>query len=520
MIGSSSIAVAALLALSPLALAQAPTNQFPQTPLADKRYDSPAALPYKVDSDTGLLRGSQAGFNICNSTTENQSSLCQTSYFNSVEGASVRLPLPLSPSVRRSRVVELAVLLTPVDLFLSLYFRLSSRYFWSSSPYFWESPYFWCPSQRFRSTLAARCSRPPSRPRTLYIALPRVRPFPGSRSFALRFYLTLAFPLLPACSLPLGSLLTRVRLLFPLARPPSRLPPNTRSPSLLPLASLPRADFCIWGPIEHDSTVADTEGEMVAWCSKPGHGTRLIPAGALTGIQWIKTPDYVQAVGFLDQSQINIKAGDWGGEMDPHGADLRGNPMGGVIFSTAFGGSAKQVIEWHNFVGGNKFCFKACDPAGPNAAHFCEHIYDRIGCDYNIPNAAQDKVFESCLGDNQDYPGVYTSNGQVMTYTQPAESLGAISTMPYTPKVPASSSCSTFESAKVYTGLPTAAAAATTTGSASGSAATGSAGATGTSKAGTAVGAKATGAVGNGAGALGVGLGSLMGVVFAGLFLS
>ncbi|KAF6746967.1 manno protein [Ephemerocybe angulata] len=363
MIGSSSIAVAALLALSPFAQAQAPTNQFPQTPLADKRYDSPAALPYKVDSDTGLLRGSQAGFNICNSTTENQSSLCQTSYFNSVE------------------------------------------------------------------------------------------------------------------------------------------------------------DFCIWGPIEKDSTVADTEGEMVAWCSKPGHGTRLIPAGALTGIQWIKTPDYVQAVGFLDQSQINIKAGDWGGEMDPHGADLRGNPMGGVIFSTAFGGSAKQVIEWHNFVGGNKFCFKACDPAGPNAAHFCEHIYDRIGCDYNIPNAAQDKVFESCLGDNQDYPGVYTSNGQVMTYTQPAESLGAISTMPYTPKVPASSSCSTFESAKVYTGLPTAAATTTSGGAAATGSVSGSAGAT--SKAGTAVGAKATGtAAGNGAGSVGISLVSVMGVVFAGLFLS
>ena len=54
------------------------------------------------------------------------------------------------------------------------------------------------------------------------------------------------------------------------------------------------------------------------------------------------------------------------------------------------------------------------------------------------------------MGDNQDFPGIYTSDGQVVTYTQPAESLGAISTMPYTPVVPASSSCTTFASADLY----------------------------------------------------------------------
>ena len=49
---------------------------------------------------------------------------------------------------------------------------------------------------------------------------------------------------------------------------------------------------------------------------------RVIPQGALTGLQWIQTPDYVQAIGFLDQTLVNIAEGDWGGEMDPHGADL------------------------------------------------------------------------------------------------------------------------------------------------------------------------------------------------------
>lgn len=85
---------------------------------------------------------------------------------------------------------------------------------------------------------------------------------------------------------------------------------------------------------------------MVAWCSKPGHGTRLIPAGALTGVQYLKTPDYIQVVGFIDQTKINMLPDDYGGEMDPHGADLRGNPMGGVMFSDAWTGQYVQVVEW------------------------------------------------------------------------------------------------------------------------------------------------------------------------------
>ena len=212
----------------------------------------------------------------------------------------------------------------------------------------------------------------------------------------------------------------------------------------------------MWAPSEPNSLIADTEGEEVAWCTKPGRGTRTIPPGALTGVQYMRTPDYIQVVGFIDQTFINIAEGDYGGELDPHGADLRGNPLGGLVYTNAFNASNgdndtyTQAIEWHNFMGGNSFCFKVCDPAGANAANYCQHIYDRIGCAYNAPNNAQNGTFEACLGDNQDFPGIYTSDGQVVTYTQPAESLGAISTMPYTPVVPASSSCTTFASADLY----------------------------------------------------------------------
>lgn len=45
-------------------------------PLAEKRFNY-TNLPYKVDTDQNTQRGPQLGYNQCNSTTENQNSLCQ-----------------------------------------------------------------------------------------------------------------------------------------------------------------------------------------------------------------------------------------------------------------------------------------------------------------------------------------------------------------------------------------------------------------------------------------------------------
>jgi hypothetical protein len=89
----------------------------------------------------------------------------------------------------------------------------------------------------------------------------------------------------------------------------------------MPFALIYLIDFCLWAPISPNSVVGDVEGEMVAWCTKPGRGTRVIPANALQGVQFMKTPDYVQVVGFVDQTKVNLQADDFGGEMDPHGAD-------------------------------------------------------------------------------------------------------------------------------------------------------------------------------------------------------
>jgi hypothetical protein len=42
-----------------------------------------------------VVRGSQVGFNICNSTTQNQQSECQTAFVNNIFGALRLTPLDL-----------------------------------------------------------------------------------------------------------------------------------------------------------------------------------------------------------------------------------------------------------------------------------------------------------------------------------------------------------------------------------------------------------------------------------------
>lgn len=69
-------------------------------------------------------------------------------------------------------------------------------------------------------------------------------------------------------------------------------------------------DFCLWAPPNPGSTIGDTEREEVAWCTKSGRGARTMPAGTLTGVHFVKTPDYVQVTGVGDFTKINIRRGD------------------------------------------------------------------------------------------------------------------------------------------------------------------------------------------------------------------
>ncbi|KAF7354879.1 hypothetical protein MSAN_01402400 [Mycena sanguinolenta] len=169
-------------------------------------------------------------------------------------------------------------------------------------------------------------------------------------------------------------------------------------------------DWCFWAPPEPgpNSNIGDTEQIEVAWCTKNGTGARLIPDGAIQGAHWLITPDYIQVTGIGDMTLVNVPLHDTGGggELDPHGADGNGNPVGGIVFSDAFGGTVQEIFEWTNFMGPGEFCFRICNPKGSNPAGYCQHIYDEMGCDWNMPGN-YGPGFDTCHADSGEAPGVY-----------------------------------------------------------------------------------------------------------------
>jgi len=215
-------------------------------------------------------------------------------------------------------------------------------------------------------------------------------------------------------------------------------------------------DFCIFAPPDAGpgSVIGETEQIEVAWCIKSGYGTRLIPDGTITGAHFVKTPDYVQVTGVGDLTKVNVPAGDAGGELDPHGATGNGNPIGGLVFSSAFTGQAEQLHEWTNFVAADQFCFRGCQDA-PQAPGLCNHIYDTMGCAWNMPGN-YNPGFDTCQGESGPPMGVYGSS----TFFQ-----GGPNTPPAQPQG-ATSSCttsSTIGNAATPTNATSSAAKATTT---------------------------------------------------------
>ncbi|KAK4700307.1 hypothetical protein P7C70_g5943, partial [Phenoliferia sp. Uapishka_3] len=232
------------------------------------------------------------------------------------------------------------------------------------------------------------------------------------------------------------------------------------------------SDFCLWGSpgTSPNGTIGDIEASTVAYCTKDTHGARTIRAGAITGVQFMRTSAYIQITGHINQTALMLTEDDTGGELDPHGADLLGNPLGGLVYSTGLpsgdNSTMMQAVEWNNFVGGGTFCLKLCDPK-QSGVNYCQNIFDLIGCAYNMPNSYVDGEFTSCDGDLQDPAGTYTLGGSTYTWSQPSE-LPATSTLPWTPRIPASSNCVTYKSNDLFSS-----ASGSTSGSSSASATTG-----------------------------------------------
>ncbi|WVQ77619.1 hypothetical protein IAR50_007307 [Cryptococcus sp. DSM 104548] len=186
-------------------------------------------------------------------------------------------------------------------------------------------------------------------------------------------------------------------------------------------------DFCLWGPPEKgtgvDTEIGTVEPVVVAYCTKPRNGARLIPDGAITAAHFIKTDTYVQIWGFWDGTQVNINYGDDGGELDPHGAENLGNPIGGNATSNVEG---KDVFyeEWMSFISYDQFCLRVCTAETNNvtAALQCEHELDIMGCQFvmAIENFYQtNNSFTSCEGEPAAPPGLYPlANGSTSTFRQ------------------------------------------------------------------------------------------------------
>ncbi|KAA1472601.1 hypothetical protein DENSPDRAFT_851032 [Dentipellis sp. KUC8613] len=207
------------------------------------------------------------------------------------------------------------------------------------------------------------------------------------------------------------------------------------------------SDFCLLAPATPDSTIADSEGELVPWCTKEGHGTRVIPAGALQGVQFIKTDNYIQIAGFIDQTLVNIQSGDHGGVIAPHGQAPGGTPASNLMYTTGFSKdktTAVQVHEWNSFIGDGTFCITVCpdDGAAKNAAGYCSVPSGSLGCAAISPNNAQKGVFEACQGEDKDLPGVDSTNGQTPSPTT------------HSVRTPATSNCQTFSSAALFADAP------------------------------------------------------------------
>lgn len=148
-----------------------------------------------------------------------------------------------------------------------------------------------------------------------------------------------------------------------------------------------------------------------------------------------------------------------------------------------------------------------CNPAsnGTAQSEYCQNIYDRMGCTYNMPNNAKNGTFEVCESDLKEPVGIYVSNGATLTFSQPFS--GDFSP-PYTPVVPSSSNCVAYHSTDLYPSLPTPTSNATTSAAAQ-------TGVTGTSSAGVPA------ATSNGASALGISsVAGIFGTLFAVAFLS
>ncbi|WVQ73024.1 hypothetical protein IAR50_002587 [Cryptococcus sp. DSM 104548] len=178
---------------------------------------------------------------------------------------------------------------------------------------------------------------------------------------------------------------------------------DTQSSTSRSLYLVSSSDFCLFGPPSPSSNISETGGNVVSWCTDSRHGTRRIPDGTLNGVTYVKAPGWVQVSGTGHFTQINIAAGDSGGQFDSGD----NTPDGAVLYTTD---DNQAADTWITMISADTFCVRACsDPT------YCPLEYDQMGCYFYTSNGVGwDGVYQDCEGDNGDPPGVVDGT----TYTQ------------------------------------------------------------------------------------------------------
>ncbi|KIK58594.1 hypothetical protein GYMLUDRAFT_227867 [Collybiopsis luxurians FD-317 M1] len=263
-------------------------------------------------------------------------------------------------------------------------------------------------------------------------------------------------------------------------------------------------DWCIFAPPELQD-IADSETYEVAWCTQSRNDARVIPDGTITGVSLLKTDMYVQIMGYGNLTQLNIPAGDWGGELDPHGAYGSGNPIGGnVTTNITADGQTINVAEWMLYVSYEMFCFRAC--TWSNETYGAAAIVlltgfsptdelDEMGCQFVMPgNYDFNGTFETCEADVAYPPGWYVEgvSGDTTSFSSFAQYwTGVVDGVTYTAgdtvtpstvqSTPSSSNCQTVPTISNGIALASLGVSGSDSGSASATGSAATAGATGSS---------------------------------------
>lgn len=89
-------------------------------------------------------------------------------------------------------------------------------------------------------------------------------------------------------------------------------------------------------------------------------------------------------------------------------------PAGSWVFSSLSRCWPLIMNALKTMISSTTFCLRACSDAS-----YCPTSYDEMGCYFFTSNGiGWDGVYQDCVGDDGDRPGVYVDEGQTVTYTQ------------------------------------------------------------------------------------------------------